>query len=378
MTQHQNSVNRWLLPEAIDELLPPQAQQLEQLRRQVLDLYRSWGYELIMPPMVEFLDALLTGVGSDLDTQTFKLTDQASGRLLGVRADMTPQAARIDAHQLNHNDINRLCYFGTVLRTKAAGVDGVRNPLQVGAELFGSASEAADVEIASLLLETLTTIGVERPLLDISHVTIVSELVQLAGLDDRQQIELFGLLQRKAIPLIAAFADKHQLSAEHAQWFVDLAEIDLHVTDSLDATLALAREKLSGCSPKIDTALQELADFSQTIKRQFPQVQLHMDLAELTGYHYHTGLVFAAFVPEVSHAVARGGRYDGIGADFGQARPATGFSVDIKSLLSKTVMSASISEVPAVSQATETDSAESIAQRRANGEIVCGYLPSAE
>lgn len=371
--------NRWLLPEAIDELLPPHAQQLETSRRQILDLYRSWGYQLIMPPMVEFLDALLTGVGSDLDTQTFKLTDQASGRLLGVRADMTPQAARIDAHQLKHNDINRLCYFGTVLRTKAAGIDGVRNPMQVGAELFGSASSVADVEIASLLLETLDILGEQQVLLDISHVKIISELVRLAGLDSSQQTELFTLLQRKAIPLLLQFGARHDLDAKHTQWFVDLAELDLQVTDSIDATLSLARQKFAGCSSEIDAALHEIAEFVAALQQRYPQVQLHIDLAELTGYHYQTGLVFAAFVADVSQAVARGGRYDGIGADFGQARPATGFSVDIKCLLNKQALSATDynGNSSQITQAQAADSLASIAERRANGEIVCGYLPPA-
>lgn len=363
--------NRWLLPEAIDEVLPPQAQRLELLRRQILDLYHSWGYQLVMPPLVEFLDALLTGVGSDLDTQTFKLTDQASGRLMGVRADMTPQVARIDAHQLKHNAINRLCYFGTVLRTKAPGVDSVRNPLQVGAELFGSSRLEADIEIAALLIESLQTLSVKAPVLDISHVDIVAELVRLAGLNDAQRQELFTLLQRKAIPLLKNFADAHNLSAEHTDRFIHLAEC----YGSADM-LATAKQKLGGCSAKIDAALDKMDALVTALQARYPNVSLHIDLAELTGYSYQTGLVFAAFVPGISQAVARGGRYDGIGASFNPdadaARPATGFSIDIKTLLNGVSWPANDS--PAVIQADAAMSADDIGALRAAGNVVLGCV----
>ncbi|HED18012.1 MAG TPA: ATP phosphoribosyltransferase regulatory subunit, partial [Gammaproteobacteria bacterium] len=197
--------NRWLLPEGIEDLLPDQAMQLEQLRREILDLYRSWGYELILPPFIEYLDSLLTGSGHDLDLQTFKLIDQLSGRLLGLRADMTPQAARIDAHRMQREAPSRLCYLGTVLRTRPDGFDGSRSPLQVGVELFGHAGAESDVEILQLMVATLALTGVEDVYLDLGHVGIYRGLAHDAGLDEEQEALLFDALQRKALPEIDTF-----------------------------------------------------------------------------------------------------------------------------------------------------------------------------
>lgn len=314
--------NRWLLPQGVDELLPPQAWQLEQLRRNLLDLYDSWGYELVMPPFVEFLDSLLIGTGSDLDLQTFKLIDQLSGRTLGVRADMTPQVARIDAHRLQHKGPTRLCYMGTVLHTRSDEFGSSRAPVQIGAELYGHSGSASDLEIIHLMLTTLQTSQIKEIYLDLGHVAIFRSLVQMLELDQRQEADLFDILQRKALP--------------------DLQVAGLHIYDEVVALLSLhggaeilpqARTQLS-CLPKpAQQALDELEHITTALHAQFPKLPLHIDLAELRGYHYHTGLVFTAYIPGLGQELARGGRYDKIGAAFGRARPATGFSADLKALL---------------------------------------------
>ena len=208
-----NMTDRWLLPEGIEEVLPEQAKRLEQLRRQLLDTYESWGYDLVMPPFIEYLESLLTGTGNDLDLQTFKLTDQLTGRMMGIRADMTPQVARIDAHQLKRDTPTRLCYIGTVLHTRNDGFAGSRSPLQVGAELYGHAGIESDVEVISLMLQTLAISGLENPFIDLGHVGIYRELVKLAGLDKEQEATLFDSLQRKANTEIASYLKEWKLDS---------------------------------------------------------------------------------------------------------------------------------------------------------------------
>ena len=333
--------NRWLLPESIDEILPPDARRLELLRRSLLDLYHSWGYELVMPPLVEFLESLLTGTGNDLDLQTFKLIDQLSGRMLGVRADMTPQVARIDAHQLRlHDDPhhpNRLCYTGTVLHTRSDGFGSSRSPLQIGAELYGHSGIASDLEIIHLMLATLRTAGVEHIHLDLGHVGIFRSLARQANLDAERETTLFSLLQGKALPELTAQLDHYALPAPVADMLLALAELNGDAS-----TLDLARAKLEAASDDVHQALDTLDQLRQTFasdntgstsSTNVPGPTLHFDLAELRGGHYHTGTVFAAYVPTRGQEIARGGRYDGIGLAFGQHRPATGFSTDLKLLL---------------------------------------------
>ena len=322
--------NRWMLPEGVDELLPPRARALEQLRRRVLDTYASWGYELVMPPTIEYLDSLLTGTGRDLELQTFKLTDQLSGRLLGVRADMTPQAARIDAHKLRREAPVRLCYVGTVLHTRPEGPGQSRNPVQVGAELYGHSGIESDVEIIDLMLETLRLADIDAPHLDLGHVGIFRGLAAGAGLNADLESRLFEALQRKARPeigeLLAAVPDtgaRERLAA--------LCELN-GGPDVLDAAV----ERLSGASETVQEALRHLRALASRLGHRHPGMTLHFDLAELAGYQFHTGVVFAAFVPGRGREVARGGRYDEIGRVFGRARPATGFSADLKQLLAVT------------------------------------------
>ena len=317
----------WLLPDGIDEILPPQTAVFEALRRELLDLFERWGYDLVLPPLVEYLDSLLTGVGGELGLQTFKLTDQLTGRMLGIRADITPQAARIDAHQMRREGPNRLCYIGNVLHTRADRLDGVRAPVQVGAELYGHVGLEADLEILLLMLEALSRAGINDIYLDLGHVGVFRGLARDAGLGREQELALFDALQRKAASDIAGLVQGFGLSAAQQGWFTALAGL------SGDQILPKAREVLVDAGADTHKALGELERIAELLRRHRPNISLHFDLAELRGYHYHTGVVFAAFMPGRGQEIARGGRYDDAGRAFGHARPACGFSTDLKALL---------------------------------------------
>ncbi|MEM7408445.1 MAG: ATP phosphoribosyltransferase regulatory subunit [Pseudomonadota bacterium] len=327
-TSHASGLHaRWQLPSGLAEVLPPEGTRYEALRRQLLDLFDSWGYELVIPPLVEYLDSLLIGSGGDLDLQTFKLTDLESGRTLGVRADMTPQVARIDARQSEAHGINRLCYIGTVLRTLPDGVARSRSPVQVGAELYGHAGVESDVEVVTLMLETLTAAAIKPLHLELGHVGIFRRLAARAGLEASRQAALFEALQRKSGTDVRAIAG----GLPPSPWrdgLVALNELhgDLH-------TLARAREVLGSGDAEIHAALGQLEQLAAGVTSRVSPVEVHIDLAELRGYHYHPGVVFAAYTSGHGEEIARGGRYDDIGAAFGRARPATGFSTDLRTLL---------------------------------------------
>lgn len=323
-----NQDKTWLLPEGIDELLPARARTLEALRRQLLDCYTGWGYQLVMTPFIEFLESLLTGTGCDLELQTFKLTDQVSGRQLGVRADITPQAARIDAHRLRHDAPTRLCYLGTVLRTRGDGFSDSRSPLQIGAELYGHAGVESDVEIVCLMMETLRLAGLTDVYLDLGHVGIYRALATAAGLSAPQEAELFEALQRKASAEIRDLVERYAVAPSLARMLKVLAELNGDV-DILDR----ARRELAGAPPEVAVAIDRVGAVARQLTACQPDLPVHVDLAELRAYRYQTGVVFAAFVPGEGHEVARGGRYDEIGKVFGRARPATGFSADLKTLM---------------------------------------------
>lgn len=318
---------RWILPDGIDEVLPPQAGVIERKRRELFDLYHSWGYELVIPPFVEFLDSLLSGTGSDLDLKTFKLTDQLSGRMLGVRADITPQVARIDAHHFHTEAPTRLCYLGTVLHTRSDGFAGTRSPLQIGAELYGHAGVESDVEILRLMLQTLEKTGIKNVYLDLGHVGIFRGLARQAGLSSEQETALFDALQRKAMPEAAELLKSFEIQTGPAEMLLRLGELNG------DGALEEANEVLKGADRTVLEALNYLHEMAEQIAHWLPDVPVHFDLAELRGYHFHTGVVFAAFVPGSGKEIARGGRYDEIGRIFGRARPATGFSTDLKTLM---------------------------------------------
>lgn len=323
-----NEVNRWMLPDGLEEALPSSARRLESLRRKILDQFDTWGYDLVMPPLAEYLESLLTGTGRELDLQTFKLIDQNSGRLMGIRADLTPQVARIDAHRLRSTAVNRLCYVGTVLRTRADEWSGSRSPLQAGAELFGHDGIDSDVEIIGLMLETLRLCGISEPSIDLGHVAIFRSLAAAAGLTPAQEREIFACLQRKALPDIAALLGGWNLSPVWSETLRRLADLN-----GGPEVIALARSELQNVPGAARVALDHLDQVIERLLRVYPALDIHVDLAELRGYSYHTGLVFAAFVPGSGQEIARGGRYNGIGQAFGAARAATGFSTDLKYLL---------------------------------------------
>ncbi len=320
--------DRWLLPDGVEEMLPAQALEVEALRRRILDLYNCWGYELVLPPLIEFTESLLIGLGRDMDLQTFKVTDQLSGRTLAIRADITPQTARIDAHSLRREGPVRLCYAGSVLHTRPKALLASRSPIQVGAELYGAAGLDADIEIILLMLETLRAGGAPAAHLDLGHVGIYRALVNAAQLSDAQQDTLFDAVQRKALPEIDAFIAEAVSDAALAGWLRALPR--LHGDR---AALGEARRQLAGAPAGVSEALDTLDRVADIIAQRAPDAALYFDLSELRGFDYHTGLVFAAYCPGHGRAVANGGRYDHIGEVFGRARPATGFSLDLRALL---------------------------------------------
>ena len=321
------SKEHWVLPQGIEEALPEHAARLEILRRDLLGLYATWGYELVIPPFIDHIESLLTGTGHDLDLQTFKLVDQVSGRTLGVRADMTPQVARIDAHHLNRDVPTRLCYMGTVLHARPDSFGGTRSPLQVGAELYGHAGVESDVEILGLMLNTFSTAGVNDVFVDLGNVDIFKGLAKQANLNQDDEGRLFEMLQRKAVPEIEQLLAGLDIDNDIRDMLAALAELNGDVS-----VLKTAREKLAKANAEVHAAIDYLEKTAELIMARFENVGFNFDLAELHGYHYQTGVVFAAFVPGTGEAIARGGRYDDIGQIFGRARAATGFSTDLKLL----------------------------------------------
>ena len=363
----------WLLPEGIDEVLPEQAEKLEHLRAKLLATFASWGYRLVITPFVDFLDSLLTGSGHDLDLQTFKLTDQISGKMLGVRADMTPQVARIDAHNLKHEWPTRLCYVGTILHTRGDPLEKTRSPMQIGAELYGHSSIESDYEIICLMLETLALSGLKNVHLDLGHVGIYRALVAQAGLNSQQETQLFDVLQRKAGSELKELLHGFSISEKFKAIFLALSKLN-GSRDVLEKAAAL----LNIGNESVAKALADLQNIADKLRRDFPQLPVSFDLAELRGYHYHTGLVFAAFIPAMGREIARGGRYDNIGEIFGRARPATGFSADLKLLVSLTVNSTDQASAPVIlaPYAEDADLLLTIRDLRAEGATVIQYLPN--
>ncbi|HEC12456.1 MAG TPA: ATP phosphoribosyltransferase regulatory subunit [Acidiferrobacteraceae bacterium] len=363
-------IDRWLLPEGIEEVFPEKARQLEAMRRALLDLFDSWGYDLVMPPMVEFLDALKTGLGQDLDLQTFKLTDQLTGRLMGLRADMTPQVARIESHYIKREAPVRLCYLGPVLRTRPGVFGGSREPLQMGAELFGHVGVQSDVEIVHLLITALELIGIPAPNLGIGHVGIYRELVNESQLEADTEEVLFDALRRKSKPDVQAFLTASKLGDDYKRMFAGLIDLNGEV-----AEFGVAQAALSVAGPKVQAALQNLEQVIALAAKTLPGLKLYYDLADLRGYRYHTGMVFSAYVAGYGEAIANGGRYDAIGEAFGRARPATGFSADLRILL-RMLVDKDVSGIGILAP-EDGDSAliEKIQSLRGSGERVIRALP---
>jgi ATP phosphoribosyltransferase regulatory subunit len=318
--------DRWLLPDGVEEILPTDAKPLELLRRQLLDLYSTWGYDLVIPPLLEYTDSLLIGLGRDVDLLTFKVTDQLTGRTLGIRADITPQTARIDAHSMTTTGANRLCYAGHVVHTKPKHPLATRTPIQVGLEFYGEAGVVADIEVVSLLLESLTLAGLPKLHIDLGHVGIYRALAEAAKLNATKEDELFDLLQRKAITEIHHWVAINVADDACAQLLLALPRLSGGVE-----VLAKAR-LLFGNVPLAVSAIDQLQTVSDVVTTRYPKAELYFDLSELRGYHYLTGLVFAAFAPGFGNPIASGGRYDHIGEVFGRARPATGFAIDVSAI----------------------------------------------
>jgi len=359
-------VDHWQLPDGVEEVLPAEAEAVERLRRALLDLYRSWGYRLVIPPLVEFTESLLVGLGEDLDLLTFKLTDQLSGRTLGIRADITPQVARIDAHSLAEEGVTRLCYAGSVLHTRPKSLLASRSPIQLGAELYGDDSPGADIEIVRLMLATLATAGLDGITLDLGHVGIYEAVLAKAGLDSEQENTVFDALQRKSVPdLELALA-----GAEPGIAALIIGLVDLHGDD---AVLARAETLFAASVPAALAGVYALREVAHDLRRQLPELDIYFDLAELRGYHYHTGLVFAAYVAGHGQALANGGRYNDVGAVFGRARPATGFAADLKALVALLPATAAAGAI-AMPDADEPALNALVGKLRAAGEVAINRL----
>jgi ATP phosphoribosyltransferase regulatory subunit len=355
-------MNRWLLPEDIADVLPAEARKVESLRRAILDLYQSYGYELVAPPILEFLDSLLTGTGSDLNLQTFKLVDQLSGRTLGLRADMTPQVARIDAHLLNRAGVTRLCYAGSVAHARTPVGSSAREELQLGAEIYGCATWEADLEAITLLLKTLSVAGLEKVYLDLSHAGILAGILDGQNLDKATVEALYGLLQSKDRPRLSQWSTC--LPAKVSEALMVLTELNGPCSE----ILAKARKVL----PKhaaIDQALADLERLVSAAAKLSANLELSIDLADLRGYQYHSGVMFAAYVDQLPQPIARGGRYDHVGQAFGRPRPATGFSLDLLTLANLSPLNARKLAILAP-WIDEAQLNEVIASLRSQGEVV--------
>ncbi len=356
---------RWVLPEYIQDALPAEAAKLEDLRRRLLDAFRLNGYQLVAPPLLEYLESLLTGAGQDLQLKTLKLVDQLSGRTMGVRADITPQVARIDAHLLNRKGVARLCYCGSVAHAVPSSLTATREPLQLGAEVYGHAGLEADAEVIRLLAESLLSAGVGTSRIDLGHVGIFKALARKAGLLPEREEALFDCLQAKDLPGLREL----------------LGNVSCDVSDALLTlptlyggadVLAKARELLPD-DIEIMTALGEL----EQLARELADLPISFDLADLRGYHYHSGVVFAAYGGRSPVALALGGRYDSVGRAFGRGRPATGFSLDLRELAAQVADTALAGAILA-SGPLETGFKEAVARLRSAGESVMIELPGHE
>lgn len=358
-------MRNWLLPEYIEDVLPSEAARIEQLRRKLLDLFKVHGYQYVIPPTLEYMESLITGTGHDLDLATFKVVDQLTGRLMGIRADMTPQAARIDAHMLNHEGVSRLCYAGTVLRTKPDGLARTREPLQIGAELFGHAGIESDIEIQRLMIKALQLLGLEELHIDFSHVAIFESLVKAGNIHADLEQALYAALQSKDKASVAQLAAGLPKSIQQA--LVSLTELNGDV---------VILEKAANVLPELPEINLALADL-RAVANKLSDMNVHVsfDLCELRGYHYHSGIVFAAYAQGYAGPLALGGRYDEVGIAFGRARPATGFSLDLRGVVTAL---APASQLKAILAPEGNDKAllNEIEALRADGLIVIQALPN--
>ena len=361
-------MHNWLLPEYIEDVLPAEAHRIEALRRVMLDLFEVHGYQLVVPPLLEYVESLLTGTGHDLDLRTFKLVDQLSGRMLGLRADIAPQVARIDAHLMNRKGVNRLCYAGSVLHTLPAGLNRTREPLQIGAEIYGHAGIESDLEVQRLMLDALRLAGIARLQLDIGHVAVFRALVRKAGVDADTEAELFRAVQAKDAPTLAKLIRKHDRDVRVALQALPELAGGIEV-------LAQAKRRLPAY-PEINEALSQLQAIGASL--QDLGARICFDLGELRGYHYHSGVVFAVYADGRSNALALGGRYDEVGKAFGRARPATGFSMDLREVVAAAPPVEAGAAIVAPYLPRDVALQRRIATLRTAGEIVIVDLPGHE
>jgi ATP phosphoribosyltransferase regulatory subunit len=358
---------RWGLPDFIQDVLPFEATRLEELRRRLLDAFRAHGYRLVIPPLIEYLDALTTGAGQDLRLCTYQLVDQLSGRMMGVRADMTPQVTRIDSHLLNRTGVSRLCYCGSVLRTRPLSLTATRDPLQLGAELYGHAGLEADIEVLRLLAEVLRLADVPLIRIDIGHVGLFHALAKEASLNESAREEAFILLQGKDTPgLRTLLTNAENCAAQQA--ILILPELYGGV-EMLD----VAKARLPGI-PQVSAALDELS----RLAFELADLPLGFDLADMRGYHYHSGLVFAAYGGSAPAALAMGGRYDGVAKNFGRERPATGFSLDLRELVRCSPTATPTAGAILAPLQKDTNLQDKITKLRQMGETVIDALPGHE
>ncbi|MCF6254323.1 MAG: ATP phosphoribosyltransferase regulatory subunit [Thiomicrorhabdus sp.] len=317
----------WFTPDGLEDLLPPQAQKLEYYRRKLMDGFNLSGYDLVLPPLAEFTDSLLTGTGRHLAVDTCRFTDQESGKMMGVRADMTPQVARIVSNRLKASEgISRLCYAGEVLKTRNNKAKGSRSPIQLGAELFGHAGVESDIEIIELMLESMQMLKLENSKVSLGHVGIVDELISLAGLNEGQAAQLIDIFERKALPEYEQFLAETTLPDNVADAFAIL----LTLCGEASKVIAQAKVCLSPISSTLKNAVERL-DAVVSFLSTMHSNPIHLDLADIRGYQYHTGIIFACYSANgFLLPICKGGRYDNIGSEFGLALPATGFSLDLR------------------------------------------------
>ncbi|MGK5014255.1 ATP phosphoribosyltransferase regulatory subunit [Janthinobacterium sp. 75] len=353
----------WLLPENIADVLPSEARKIEELRRLMLDNFRLYGYELVMPPLLEYLESLMTGAGKDTDLRTFKLVDQLSGRMLGLRADMTTQVARIDAHLLNRATVTRLCYAGSVLHTRPSGLHATREPLQIGAEIYGHAGLEADAEIQELALASLALAGFDSVRLDLSHVGLLRAIIAQDAAAVRDEAALYTLLRAKDAPGLRALTATYDPVTRDALLALPNLYGDIDV-------LARARQVL----PPLPGVLKALAELAALAGSALGRAEVAIDLADLRGYQYESGAMFALYVPGLPNAVARGGRYDHVGEAFGRARPATGFSLDLREL-ARLLPTAERKHSIRAPWGSAPELKEKIAELRKAGEVVIQSMP---
>ncbi len=356
---------RWLLPDGVEEILPAEAYKLESLRRQLLDLYELWGYQLVITPLIEFLNSLLVGSSHDLDLHTFKVTDQLSGQMMGIRADITPQVARIDAHRLNREGPVRLCYADNVLHTKPRGIMTSRVPIRIGAELYGHSGEACDIELICLMHETLSALEILDIHIVLGHVGIFRSLVLEANMDTDTEKSLFEAMQRKAYDEIDEVLGASLDDSNLRDMLKGLSRLS-----GDEKTLEDAITVFADAPESVKTELQELVAIVKGVKQRIPNIVLCFDLCELRGYEYHTGIVFAAYTPSYGRAVSKGGRYDHIGEVFGRARPASGFDSDLKVLAKLSAKTCQQRAGILAPDLNDVGLQESINKLRREGEIV--------